>query len=96
MLTWLRNVQLAMGGCRSYRRGWWRGAVRLHHDQQPIEVAAFADACATARRGHRRLRVDDGVRQAVGWFLGDNDLGTPMCDPATGGGYDGLTATGTT
>ena len=31
------------------------------------------------------------MRQAVGWFLGDNDAGTPMWDPATGGGYDGLT-----
>jgi len=28
------------------------------------------------------------------WFLGDNDAGTPMWDPATGGGYDGLTRQG--
>ena len=24
------------------------------------------------------------------WFLGDNDAGTPLYDPVTGGGYDGL------
>ncbi len=34
------------------------------------------------------------MRQAVAWFLGDNDVGTRMWDPATGGGYDGLTAHG--
>ena len=28
------------------------------------------------------------------WFLGENDIGAPMYDPVTGGGYDGLTATG--
>ena len=34
------------------------------------------------------------MRQAVDWFLGDNDVGVPMWDPATGGGYDGLTPHG--
>jgi hypothetical protein len=27
---------------------------------------------------------------AAAWFDGANDTGTPMWDPATGGGYDGL------
>jgi hypothetical protein len=30
----------------------------------------------------------------VGWFLGQNDLGAPMFNAETGGGYDGLTAKG--
>ncbi|WP_406059894.1 glycosyltransferase [Micromonospora sp. NBC_00860] len=95
MLTWLRDVQLRDGRMSVVPAGGWRrGAVRLHHDQQPIEVAAFADACATAAVVTGDPEWDDGVRQAVGWFLGDNDLGTPMWDPATGGGYDGLTAHG--
>jgi hypothetical protein len=34
------------------------------------------------------------VRQSVDWFLGDNDASAAMWDPATGGGYDGLTASG--
>ncbi len=59
-------------------------------DQQPIEVAALADAGARAFD----LTGDDRWRKLVGscwaWFLGDNDSGTPMYDPATGGGYDGL------
>jgi len=59
-------------------------------DQQPIEVAALADACASAYRITRETRWLTGVRLAWGWFLGDNDSGTVMFDPATGGGFDGL------
>ncbi|MFF0172992.1 glycosyltransferase [Micromonospora profundi] len=95
MLTWLRSVQLRDGRLSVVpAAGWQRGIVRLHHDQQPIEVAAFADACATAAMVTGDPVWDDGVRQAIAWFLGDNDIGTPMWDPATGGGYDGLTAHG--
>ncbi|MEV4823856.1 glycosyltransferase [Micromonospora sp. NPDC049274] len=95
MLTWLRDVQLRDGRLSVVpAAGWRRGAVRLHHDQQPIEVAALADACATAATVTGDPAWEDGIRQAIGWFLGDNDLGTPMWDPVTGGGYDGLTAHG--
>jgi hypothetical protein len=31
---------------------------------------------------------------ATQWFMGNNDVGVVMFDPATGGGYDGLTARG--
>ncbi|HUA43223.1 MAG TPA: glycosyltransferase [Streptosporangiaceae bacterium] len=60
------------------------------YDQQPIEVAALADACATAFRITRDSSWLTGIRQAWDWFLGDNDSATPMFDPDTGGGYDGL------
>jgi hypothetical protein len=60
------------------------------YDQQPIEVAAIADACATAYRITADPHWLVGVRMAWRWFLGDNDSGTPMFDPATGAGYDGL------
>ena len=64
-------------------------------DQQPIEVAALADACARAAV----LEPDDqrwviGVERCVDWFLGANDGAHVMWDPATGGGYDGLQAHG--
>lgn len=61
-------------------------------DQQPIEVAALADAC------WRALRVTDdpswarGIVAARAWFDGDNDSGLIMFDDASGGGYDGLHA----
>jgi hypothetical protein len=63
-------------------------------DQQPIEVAAMADACA---RAHVVTGDDDwrrGVDMAIDWFAGDNDLGAVMWDAETHGGYDGLTPTG--
>lgn len=59
-------------------------------DQQPIEVAAIADAAARAfelTRDPHWMRV---VGQARDWFLGDNDSGTMMVDLATGAGFDGL------
>jgi hypothetical protein len=63
-------------------------------DQQPIEVAALADACARASTVDDDPRWSAGVGLAVAWFLGDNDNGLAMWDPVTGGGYDGLTADG--
>jgi hypothetical protein len=59
-------------------------------DQQPIEVAAIADACATAYRVSLNPCWLTGISLAWRWFLGDNDSAVPMFDPATGGGYDGL------
>lgn len=59
-------------------------------DQQPIEVAAIADAAAGALEftGDERWRLVVGMCWA--WFTGSNDSGVPMVDPATGAGYDGL------
>jgi hypothetical protein len=71
------------------------GAARPAFDQQPIEVAALADACARAAAADGGdPRWAEGVRRAVDWFLGDNDGGQLMWDPSTGGGYDGLERAG--
>ncbi|MBC7297728.1 MAG: glycosyltransferase [Demequina sp.] len=74
--------------------GWEPGEPRPQFDQQPIEAAMFAEACARAWQ----LTGDDiwreGVRSAWRWFLGDNDSSTPMVDLETGAGFDGLTPTG--
>jgi hypothetical protein len=95
MLGWLRDVQV-VGGRLSVLpvKGWQRGGPRLRHDQQPIEVAALADASVTAAAVTRDHSWNLLVRQAIGWFLGDNDIGVAMWDPSTGGGYDGLTLHG--
>jgi len=63
-------------------------------DQQPIEVATLAEACARAAVLTGERRWIDGVRMAGAWFDGDNDASALMWDPATGGGYDGLHADG--
>ncbi len=63
-------------------------------DQQPLEVAAIADACARAWdfTGNPRWLLE--VERAWEWFMGKNDLGVQMFDSKTGGGYDGLTPYG--
>jgi hypothetical protein len=63
-------------------------------DQQPIEIASLADACARAAAIDPAARWIDGVRAAASWFTGANDTGQVMWDPVTGGGFDGLQAEG--
>jgi len=59
-------------------------------DQQPIEVAAVADACARAFDITGDPEWRDIVGSAWAWFGGDNDSGTVMFDALTGAGFDGL------
>ncbi|HEX4588263.1 MAG TPA: glycosyltransferase [Mycobacterium sp.] len=63
-------------------------------DQQPIEVATLADACARAAAADPRPNWPEGIRAAAAWFQGTNDSGHVMWDPETGGGFDGLLAAG--
>lgn len=70
------------------------GETQALFDQQPIELAAIADAAARAFDVTGDARWVEVVRSAWAWFLGDNDNGTAMVDVETGAGFDGLTATG--
>ena len=63
-------------------------------DQQPIEVAAMADACGRAYELTGQHSWLDGVRVSAEWFMGENDGHVTMYDPTTGGGFDGLTPRG--
>lgn len=63
-------------------------------DQQPLEAAAMADACARALALTGDVRWSRGLALAVRWFSGANDGGVVMWDAVSGGGYDGLTAVG--
>ena len=63
-------------------------------DQQPIEVAAMADASARAHALTGDDRWLDARDMAISWFLGDNDRGVAMYDAESGGGYDGLSEVG--
>ena len=95
MLTWLLDIQVRDDHLSVLpSAGWQRGGPRLRHDQQPIEVAALADACATAADVTGDPAWAHGVRRSIAWFLGDNDVDAVMWDPETGGGYDGLTLSG--
>jgi hypothetical protein len=95
LLGWLLEAESRDGHLSPAPVG-GRGAAdpRPGFDQQPIEVAALADACAAACSITSDPRWAAGVRRAAAWFGGDNDARTAMYDPVTGGGYDGLTPGG--
>ena len=85
--------QRGEGGC--FRpvgsNGFWRkGSDPAEFDQQPIEAAAAVGACIEAfnTTGDEHWRRE--ASRAFDWFLGTNDLGEPLYDPATGGCRDGL------
>ena len=91
LLGWLLDVEMTgdhLSPTPAAGRG--PGDPRPAFDQQPIEVAALADACARAAAVDASARWPEGVLAAAAWFEGDNDLGQRMWDPETGGGFDGL------
>ena len=106
LLAWLVDAQQRDGHLSVVpSTGWSRqdilsdhragpGGDRPRHAQQPIEVAALAEACRTAYDTTGEQRWIDVLEQCRDWFAGSNDGGVPMCDPATGGGFDGLEAHG--
>lgn len=95
LLDWLLETETSAGRLSPTGSGGWSaGEPRPCFDQQPIEAAALADACARAYAVSGDERWLCGVDRAVGWFLGENDADAALHDPHTGGGYDGLSADG--
>jgi hypothetical protein len=95
MLGWLLDVE-TFGAHLSVTPagGWSAGEMRPGFDQQPIEVAALADACARAFDLTGDVRWSDGVLRSAAWFLGQNDVHIALHDPVSDGGCDGLEADG--
>jgi len=95
-LDWLVDAQTAPDGHLSpIGNGWWhRGGEKSQFDQQPIEATALLLAAEAARSLTGSLRYEAAMERSYAWFLGANDLGLYVADPATGGGCDGLTPTG--
>ncbi len=91
LLEWLLDRQSSqghlsvtpVGGCGPADHG-------PGFDQQPIEVAALADACARAHSVDNNQRWVDGITAAANWFRGDNDGSVVMWVADTGGAFDGL------
>lgn len=95
LLEWLVDCESADGHLSvTPVGGWSAGEPRPGFDQQPIEVATLADACARAAAVDASAIWPDTVRAAAAWFEGANDAGAVMWNPATGGGFDGLHADG--
>ncbi|HEY0186214.1 MAG TPA: glycosyltransferase [Cellulomonas sp.] len=95
MLRWLVAEQRVDGHLSVVPAG-GRGPddVRPGFDQQPIEVAALAEAAATARRVTGDPAWSAVVELCAAWFEGANDTGTVVRDAVTGGGFDGLERVG--
>jgi hypothetical protein len=95
MLEWLLAEQTRNGHLSVVPAGGrGPGDERPGFDQQPIEVAALADACMRAADVTGDTGWLDGARMCVAWFLGDNDAMIPLFDERTGGGCDGLSRGG--
>jgi hypothetical protein len=91
LLAWLLDAQTHNGHLSlvpAAGRGPFESAPGF--DQQPIEAAALADACARAHTLTGQGRWLDGISRAADWFLGANDTARPLYDPVSGGGCDGL------
>jgi hypothetical protein len=92
-LAWLLDLQTRDGHLSVVPAGGWAPPEPLPgFDQQPIEVAALAEA---AWRAHQ-VTGDTGWLEAMdlcaSWFLGSNDVGLRLYDHSTGGCADGLHA----
>lgn len=107
MLAWLCEAQENRGHLSTVPVCGWRAGEHRNRigdadpglapdllDQQPVEAAATADACATAAAVTGDERWDASLFQSIAWFLGDNDTGTVMWDSETCGCHDGLKAGG--
>jgi hypothetical protein len=95
MLGWLLDHETRDGHLSPVPVGGWApGEARPGFDQQPIEAAAMADACARALQLTGDDAWIDGLRRSIGWFLGENDAKVELADWRTGGGSDGLHESG--
>jgi hypothetical protein len=91
LLGWLLDVQTRDGHLSVVPVGGRGPADAIGgFDQQPIEVAAIADACARAFALTGDSRWRHGVELAAAWFAGSNDASTSLLDDLSGGGCDGL------
>jgi hypothetical protein len=95
LLGWLLDLETSDGHLSvTPAGGWGPGEPRPGFDQQPVEVAALADACARAHGLTGESRWSDGVNVASAWFFGANDGAATLYDETSGGCRDGLQATG--
>ncbi len=75
--------------------GWYeRGRIKVQFDQQPIEAAGTVLMLGAAYDATQDSRFLTLQRKAFDWFLGENDLHSPLYDFRTKGCCDALTSGG--
>jgi len=96
VLEWLMRLQTIDGVFSPIgNQGWFpRGGVAARFDQQPIEAAGTAEACADAFRATGDERWRAAALRAARWFEGDNIVGQPVYDLVSGGCHDGIVRDG--
>jgi len=94
-LRWLISVQMMDGHFVPIGNdGWYtRNGRRSRFDQQPVEAETMMEACIWAFHITGERQWLDYTTRVFQWFLGQNDLGVPLCDYATGACFDGLQPT---
>lgn len=92
-LRWLTSVQTTETGdfraIGTHTFGLHRSAPQ-RFDQQPLEAAAAVSACLAAARADADADWPLLAKSAFAWYLGRNDLGTPLVDPESGSCSDGM------
>ncbi|MCD6216733.1 glycosyltransferase family 4 protein [bacterium] len=77
-------------------QGWMRkGEKKARFDQQPIEGSSMIDVYLTAARSPSATtkqieKYEELSHRAWTWFMGQNVVGVPLYDPASGSCADGL------
>ncbi|MCJ7508577.1 MAG: glycosyl transferase family 1, partial [candidate division Zixibacteria bacterium] len=92
-LNWLTAVQTSSRGHFQpvgTDKTFERGSSKPVFDQQPIEAYSTVSACLEAYLTTKDKHWYNEAEKAFQWFLGANDLGIPLYEPANGGCYDGL------
>jgi hypothetical protein len=91
LLEWLVDDQ-TIDGHFSFTPAGGRapGGLQPAFDQQPIEAAAMAEACARAWTATSEPIWHARALRAVAWFVGDNDVGVGLYNARTGATFDGL------
>jgi glycosyltransferase involved in cell wall biosynthesis len=92
-LEWLLAAQVSASGelAPIGNDGWWpRWARPARFEQQPIEATSLLEAARAALLATGERRFADEMERCYAWFLGANDLGLSLADPATGACHDGL------
>ena len=91
-LAWLCEIQTAPEGHHRPigSEGYGRAGAPARWAQQPLDAWALVEATLAAHRLTGEARWRREARRAHRWFLGANDMGAPVADPATGACRDGI------
>jgi glycosyltransferase involved in cell wall biosynthesis len=92
-LRWLMTLQTTEAGLFRPVGSQSFGEKRRHpraFDQQPLEATATISACLAAWRADGDPEWKADAQRAFAWFLGSNDLSSPLVDLETGSCCDGL------